>query len=85
MFTDDIVRALLAAGRQVSAGEVVVVREFDVRELLVPDILEFVDHHCQHLGHRVVHTLHLTIAHRVVGAGGNFPNPKKLVDGMGKR
>ena len=55
-------------------------RKFDVGELLIPTILELVDHHIQHLGHRVINTLHLTIAIRVVGAGGNFPNPKKLVD-----
>ena len=51
-----------------------------VRELLIPVILELVDHHCQHLSHRVIHTLHSTIAIWVVGADGNFPNPKKLVD-----
>ena len=35
-----------------------------VRELLIPVILELVDHHCQHWGHRVVsqaptHNFHL--------------------------
>ena len=58
----------------------IVVRKFDVGELHIPVILELVDHHCQHLGHRVIHTLHSTIAIWVVGADGNFPNPKKLVD-----
>ena len=36
------------------------------------------------LGHRVVHTPHLTIAVRMVGAGGNFPDPEELADSMGK-
>ena len=53
-------------------------------ELHIPVILELVDHHCQHLGHRVIHTLHLAIAIWVVGAGGNFPNSKKLVDHLRK-
>ena len=60
------------------------VRKFDVRGLLIPVMWELVHHHCQHLGHRVVHTLHATIAIWVEGAGGDFPNPKKLVDGMRK-
>ena len=55
-----------------------------MRELLIPVILELVDHHCQHLDHRVIYTLHSTIVIWVVGAGDNFPNPKKLVDGMRK-
>ena len=63
-------------------------RKFDVRQLLILVILEFVDHHCKHLflGHCVVHTRHLTIAItiRVVGAVANFPSTKKLVDGMRK-
>ena len=102
MFADDIVRALLAVGRQAAVGEVVAdqglvvgdpgafenrerearkpthmdlvgsstgcsadrvaVRKFDVRELLIPVILELVEHHSRHLGHRVVHTLHPTKA-----------------------
>ena len=61
-----------------------VVRKFDVRELLIPVIVELVDHHRQHFSDRVVHTLHPTIAIRVVGTGGNFPNPKKLVRCMRK-
>ena len=60
----------------------IAVRKFDERELLIPVILELVDHHSQHLGHRVVHTLHPTVAIWLVGAGGNFPNPKELVGGM---
>ena len=55
-----------------------------MRELFISIILKLVDHHCRHLGHRVVHTLHPTIVIRVVGAGGNFPNPKNRVDGMRK-
>ena len=53
-----------------------------MRELHIPVILELVDHHCQHLGHNVIHTIDPTITIWVVGAGGNliFPNPKKLVD-----
>ena len=62
----------------------IVVRIFDVRELLIPVILELDDHHCRHLGHRMIHTLHSTIVIWVVGAGGNFPNPKKLINGMRK-
>ena len=50
-----------------------------MKELLIPAISELVDHHCQHLGHRVIHTLHSTITIWVVGAGGNFLNPKGLV------
>ena len=48
---------------------------FDMIELPVPGILELVDHQCQYLGHRVVHTLHSTIAIWVGGIGSNFPNP----------
>ena len=59
-----------------------VVRKFNVRERLIPVLWELVDQHCQHLGHRVVHTLHPTVAIWLVGAGGNFPNPKELVGGM---
>ena len=62
----------------------IVVRKFDVRELLMPVILELVDHHCQRLGHRVIHVLYPTIAIKVIETGGNFPNSKKLIDGMRK-
>ena len=55
-------------------------RIFDVEKLHISVILELVDQHCQLLGIRVIYTLHPTIAIGVVGAGGNFPNPKKLVD-----
>ena len=55
-----------------------------MRELLIPVILELVDHHCQHLGHRVIHTLHPIIVIPVVRAGGNFLTAKKRVDGMRK-
>ena len=58
-----------------------VVFKFGVRELLIPVI---VDHHRQQLGHRVIKMIHTTIAIWVVGAGGNFRNPKKLVDGLRK-
>ena len=67
-----------------SSADRIIVRKFDVRELFIPVILEIVDHHCQHLGHLLIHTLHYIIAISVVGAGGNFPNPKKLVDDMRK-
>ena len=53
-----------------------------MRELLISVILEFFDHHCQHLGHRVVRALNLTIAIWVVRAGGIFSKPSKLLDGM---
>ena len=32
-----------------------------VRELLIPVMLELVDHYCQHLYPQVIHTLHNTI------------------------
>ena len=66
-----------------SADRIIVVL-FDVKELLIPVVLELVIHHRQHLGHRVIHTLHPTIAVWVVGAGGNFPHPKKIIHGMCK-
>ena len=47
-------------------------------------MLELVDPYCQHFGRRVIHTLHPTITIWVVGACGNFLNPKKIVDGMRK-
>ena len=124
MFTDDVVRALLAVRRQVAVGEVVagqalvvgnpssfenretdarkstpvdvvgsstggnadriVVRKFDVRALLIPDVVELVVHHCQHLGHRVIRKRPSSTSTWVVGAGGNFTNTKKLVDSMRK-
>ena len=59
-------------------------REFDVREMLVPVILELVDDHCQHLGHRVVHSLHSNFAVWMVGARDNSPNPEKLLDDVRK-
>ena len=59
----------------------IVVRKFDERGLLTAVVLDVVDY-CQHLDHRVVHTLHFTVAIWVVGAGGNFPNPKQHIDGM---
>ena len=62
----------------------IVIRKFDVRELLTAVILKLVDHHCQHLGHCVIHTLQPTAVVWVVGAGGNFPNPKKIADSMRK-
>ena len=49
---------------------------------LIPFVLELVDHQYQYMSHRVAHTLHSTIAIRVLGGGGNFPNTKNLVDGM---
>ena len=52
--------------------------------LFIPVVLELVDDHCQHLGHRVVYTFHPTVAVWVVGAGGNFVNPEKLINGMRK-
>ena len=52
-----------------------VVLKFDLRTVFIPVVLEFVDDHCQHPGHRVVFTFHPTVAVWVVGAGGNFPNP----------
>ena len=58
----------------------IAVRKFDVEELHILVILKLVDHQCQHLGHHVIHTLHPAPAIWVVGAGGNFPNAKKLVD-----
>ena len=61
-----------------------VVRKFDVGKLHIPAILELVDHHCQRLDCRVIHTPHPAIAIRVVGAIGNFPNAKKLVDRLRK-
>ena len=60
----------------------IVARKFDVRELFIPVVLEFVDDHCQHLGHRVVCTFYPTVAVWVVRAGGNFPNPEKLINGV---
>ena len=42
--------------------------------------MEFVDHHGQHVGHCVVHTLDPSIGIWVVGAGEHFPNPNKFVD-----
>ena len=62
----------------------IVVSIFDVRELFIPVISEVVDDHCQHLGHRMVHTFHPTVAVWVVGAGGNFSNPEKLIYGVRK-
>ena len=40
----------------------IVVREFDVRELLIPVSLEHVDHHNQDFWNRMIHTLHPNIA-----------------------
>ena len=31
----------------------------------------------------LANTVYPSVAVRVVGAGGNFPNPEKLVDGVG--
>ena len=42
------------------------VPKLDVGELLIPVISKLADHHSQHLGHLVVHTLHPTIFIRVL-------------------
>ena len=55
-----------------------------MRQLLISVLLEFVDHHGQHVGHCVVHTLDPSIGIWVVGAGEHFPNPNKFVDGKRK-
>ena len=62
----------------------IVERKFDVRELLIPGILELVDHQCQHLGHHVIDTPYYIIPFWAVETGGNFPNPKKLADRLRK-
>ena len=50
-----------------------------MRELFIPFVSELVDDHGQHRGHRVVYKFHPTVAVWVVGAGGNFANPEKLI------
>ena len=62
----------------------IVVCKFEMRELFIPVVLELVDDHCQHLGHRVVYTFHPTVAVWVVGAGDNFSNPEKPIYGVRK-
>ena len=52
----------------------IIAGKFDVRELFIPVVLELVDDHCHHLGHRVVYPFHLTVAVWVVGACGHFLN-----------
>lgn len=54
-------------------------RKLDVRKLFIPEPLELVDDHCQHLGHRVIHRLHPTVGVWVVGAGGIIPSPEELI------
>ena len=45
----------------------IVLRKFDLgRGVHIPVVLELVYHHCQHLGHHVIHALHPVIATRVV-------------------
>ena len=55
-----------------------------MRERFDPDIFGLVDGHCQLklLGHRMVDMVYPSVAVRVAGAGGTFPNPEKLVDGV---
>ena len=62
----------------------IVLRKFDMKELFIPVVLEIVDGHCQHLGHRVVYTFGPIVAVWVVGPGGNFPNSDKLINGVRK-
>ena len=55
-----------------------------MRELFIPVVWELVDNQCQHLGQRVIYTCHPTVAVWMVQAGGNFPNPYKLTNGVRK-
>ena len=68
-------------GRQTRDGaDELFVRKFGMRESFIPVVSEVVDNHCQHLDHPVVYTFHPTAAVPVVGSGGNFSNPEKLVN-----
>ena len=60
------------------------VRKLDMGELFLPVFWELVEDHCQHLVHRVVYTFHPPAAVWVVGAGDNFSNPERLINGVRK-
>ena len=70
----NLVRSQASGG----AGRIVL-GKFHVRKLRIPILLAFFDDHSQHLGHCVVNTLHTTVTARVIGAGGDLSNTKKVV------
>ena len=72
-------------GSQTRGGtDRIVAYKFALMVLFISVVLELVDGHCQHLDHRVVYTSYSTVAVWVVGAGGEFSNPQKLIYGVRK-
>ena len=70
----------LVGGQASGGADRIVVGELRMRPLRMSIVLAFNNDLSQHLGHCVVGTLHATVTARVVGAGGDFSNTKKLVD-----
>ena len=64
--------------KSVAALTELLLSKFDVRELHIPVILALIDVDDQHLGHRVVRTLHTTVAVQVIRADGDFASPENL-------
>ena len=56
-----------------------------MRELRISVILALIDGRGQHLDPRVIRTLYISVAVRVIGAGVDFANPEELVDSVRKR
>ena len=71
-------------GDPCSGVDGVVVCALHVWELHVPVVLQFVDHHGKHQGHRIIEALDAAVSSGMVGAGGDLVNAEALVEGAGK-
>ena len=74
----------LVQSRTCGGADGIVVRKLDMRDLFIPVVSELVADHCLHLGHRVVYTFHPIVAVWVIGVGGDFSSPEKLINGVRK-
>ena len=72
----------LVGGQTSGDADRIVVGKLPVRQLRLPIASALVGTHSQHFGHCVVNTLHTTVTTRVVGAGDDFSNTKKLADNV---
>ena len=73
---------ILVGGQTHRRADRIVLCEFDVRELQVPVVLSFIDHHSQHLGHSVLHMLNAAVTVWIIGACGKLAHSQKLVNNL---